>query len=76
MLTNFFDREGNKTIINVDVTSSLHNFGDALVVEPQDFLITFVHVLVIESDLDCVTLLELNLSSTALTPGRDSLFIL
>lgn len=76
MLTNLFNREGNQTIINVDVASGLHNLGDVLVVEPQNFLITFLHVLVIECELDCVTLLELNLSSAALTPGRESLFIL
>lgn len=76
MLTNLFNREGNQTIINVDVASGLHNLGDVLVVEPQNFLITFLHVLVIERELDCVTLLELNLSSAALTPGRESLFIL
>lgn len=74
-LTNFFDTEGNQTIINVDVASGLHNLGDVLVVEPQNFLITFLHVLVIERELDGLTLLELNLSSATLKRskgGRES----
>lgn len=65
-LTNFFNHEGNQTIINVDVASSLHDLGDVLVVEPQNFLITFLHVLVVECELDGFTLLELDLSSATL----------
>lgn len=70
-LTNFFDQKGNQTIVNVDVASGLHNIGDVLVVEPQNFLITFVHVLIIECDLDGITLLELNLSSATLNKTRE-----
>lgn len=64
--TDFFDREGDQTIVDVDMASRLHNLGDILVVEPQDFLVTFFHVLVIERELDCFPLLELDLSSATL----------
>ncbi len=70
-LTNFFDAEGNQTIINVDVASGLHDLSDVLVVEPQNFLVTFLHVLVIECELDGLTLLELNLSSATLNESRE-----
>lgn len=66
MLTNFFNLEGNQTIINIDVTSHLHDLGDVLVVEPQNLLVTFLLVLVVECDLDGFTLLQLNLSSATL----------
>lgn len=65
-LTNFFDREGDQTVVNIHVASNLHNLGDVLVVEPQDLLVTLLHVLVIQSDLDRLPLLEFNLSSTTL----------
>lgn len=44
----------------------LHDLGDVLVVEPQNGLVTLLHVLVIQRDLDGLALLEFNLSSTAL----------
>lgn len=72
VLTNFFDREGNQAVINIDVASSLNNLSDVLVVKPQNFLITFVHVLVIQCDLDFLSLLEFNLSSATLRPQRRS----
>lgn len=68
--TDFFDREGDQTIVDVDMASGLHNLGDVLVVEPQDFLITFLHVLVIERELDCFPLLELDLSSATLNAKK------
>lgn len=55
--TNVFNLEGNQTIINIDVASCLHNLSDVLVVEPQNFLITFLFVLVVKRDLDGFTLL-------------------
>lgn len=48
VLTNFFNCEGNQTIINVDVASFLHNLGDVLVVQPQNLLVAILHVLVVE----------------------------
>lgn len=71
VLTNFFNLEGNQTIINVDVASGLHNLGDVVVVEPQNFLVTFLLVLVVQCDLNGLTLLELNLSSTALNKTKE-----
>ena len=77
VLTNFLNHEGNKTIINVDVASSLHNFGDVLVVDPQSFLVTILHELVVQGELDHFSLLELNLLSAALNKSRkESVFIL
>lgn len=70
MLTDFFDHQRNQTIIHVDVGSSLHNLGYVLVVEPQNFLITFIHVLVVESELDGLTLLQLNFSCATLNRTR------
>lgn len=64
--TDFLDREGDQTVIHIDVASSLHNFGDILVVKPQDFLITFFHVLVVQCELDHFPPLELNLSCATL----------
>lgn len=52
----------------------LHDLGDVLVVEPQNVLVTLLHVLVIQRDLDGLALLEFNLSSTALRAEEDSLF--
>lgn len=66
VLTDFFDREGDQTVINIHVASNLHNLCDILVVEPQNLLVTLLHVLVIQRDLDRLTLLELNLSGTTL----------
>lgn len=74
MLTNFFDREGDQTIVNIHVASHLHHLGDVLVVEPQDLLVTLLHVLVIQRDLDGLSLLEFNLSSATLRAGEKSLF--
>lgn len=51
----------------------LHHLGDVLVVEPQDLLVTLVHVLVIQRDLDGLALLEFNLSGTTLEQKK-SLF--
>lgn len=48
------------------MASNLHDFGDVLVVEPQDFFITVVLVLVTECQLDGLPLLQLNLSGAAL----------
>jgi len=66
VLTNFFNHEGNQTVVNVDVASNLHNLGDVLVVEPQNFLVTILHEIVVECELDGFILLELNLSSATL----------
>lgn len=70
VLTNFFDREGDQTIINIHVASNLHNLCDVLVVEPQNLLVTLLHVLVIQRELDGLALLELNLSGTTLREGQ------
>lgn len=70
VLTNFLNHEGNKTIINVDVASNLHNLGDVLVVDPQSFLVTILHELVVQGELDHFSLLELNLLSAALNKSR------
>lgn len=72
-LTNFFNLEGNQTIINIDVTSCLHDLDDVLVVKPQNFLITFLLVLVVKRDLDGFTLLQLNLCSATLNKTRRKL---
>lgn len=64
--TDFLDREGDQTVIHVDVVSGLHNLGDILVVKPQGFLVTFFHVLVVQCELDHFSLLELNLSCATL----------
>ena len=69
-LTDFFDLQGNQTIVNVDVASSLHNLGDVLVVEPQKFLIAVVHVPFVEGELDGLTLLQLDLSGATLNKPR------
>ena len=66
MLTNFFNLEGNQTIINIDMASNLHNLGDVFVVKPKMVFITVLHVLVVKCDLDGVTLMELNLSGATL----------
>lgn len=71
--TNVFNLEGNQTIINIDMASCLHNLGDVLVVEPQNFLITFLFVLVVKCDLDGFTLLQLNLRSATLNKTRRKL---
>lgn len=71
LLTDIFNLEGNQTIVNVDVASGLHNLGDVLVVEPQNFLITSIHVLIIKCELDGFTLPELNLSSATLNKTRE-----
>lgn len=71
VLTNFLNLQGNQTIINVDVAAGLHNLGDVLVVEPQDFLITFVLVLVVKCELDGFTPLELNLSGATLNKTKE-----
>ena len=65
----FFDLQGNQTIVNVDVASNLHNLGDVLVVKPQNFLIAVVNVLVVEGELDGLTLLQLDLSGATLNKG-------
>lgn len=70
-LTNFLNLEGNQTIINVDVASGLHNLGDVLVVEPQNFLIALLHPLVVQCELDGFTLLELDLSGATLNETRE-----
>ena len=70
MLTNFFDLEGNQAVINVDVAASLQHLGDVLVVEPKNFLITIILVLVIKCELDGFTLLQLNLSCATLNKTR------
>lgn len=70
VLTNFFDREGDQTIVNVHVASDLHNLCDVLVVQPQGLLVTLLHVLVIQRELDGLALLELNLSRTTLREGE------
>lgn len=70
-LTNFFNLQGNQTVINVDVASGLHNLGDVLVVEPQNFLIAILHELVIQCELDGFALLELNLSCATLNKTRE-----
>lgn len=74
MLTNFCNLEGNQAIVNIDMKSCLHNFGDILVVEPQNTLITFLLVFVVKCDLDGFTFLQLNLSGATL--NNNSLFIL
>lgn len=51
----------------------LHNLGDVLVVEPQDLLVTLLHVLVVQRDLDGLALLEFNLSSATLRAEEMSL---
>lgn len=72
-LTDFFNLEGNQTVININVASNLHNLSDVFVVQPQNFLITVVCVLVIERDLDGFTLFQLNLSSATLKTMRSDL---
>lgn len=52
----------------------LHNLGDVLVVEPQDLLVTLLHVLVVQRDLDGLALLEFNLSSATLRAEEMSLW--
>lgn len=66
LLTNFFNLEGNQTIINIDVASNLHNLGDVFVVQPQSFLITVLFVLVVECDLNGFALFQLNFSGATL----------
>lgn len=70
MLTNFFDFERDEAIVDVDVASDLHDLGDVLVVKPQGLLITFIHVLVVQGELDSCTLLQLNLGSATLNKTR------
>lgn len=65
-LTNFFNLEGNQTVIHVDVASCLNHLGHVLVVEPQNRLITFLLVLIIQCDLDSFAFLQLNLSGATL----------
>lgn len=72
-LTDFFNLEGNQTVININVASNLHNLSDVFVVQPQNFLITVVFVLVIERDLDGFTLFQLNLSGATLKTMRSDL---
>lgn len=55
------------------MASNLHNLSDVFVVQPQNFLITVVFVLVIERDLDGFTLFQLNLSSATLKTTRSDL---
>lgn len=55
------------------MASNLHNLSDVFVVQPQNFLITVVCVLVIERDLDGFTLFQLNLSSATLKTMRSDL---
>lgn len=55
------------------MASNLHNLSDVFVVQPQNFLITVVCVLVIERDLDGFTLFQLNLSSATLKTIRSDL---
>ena len=69
-MTNFFDLEGHQTIIKVDVVSHLQNLGDVFVVKPQHLLVTFLHILVVECELDGFTLLQLNLSGATLNNTR------
>lgn len=75
VLTNFFDFEGHKTIINVDVASGLNNLGDVFVIKPQYFLITVLHELVVKCELDGFTLLQLNLSGATLESTRSILLL-
>lgn len=76
MLTNFLNLKGHETIINEDMASDLQDLGDVLVVEPQDFFVTVVFVLVVQGKLDSITLLQLNLSCATLNMTRDSLLTL
>lgn len=68
--TNFFDLQGNETVIDVDVASDLDNLGDVFVVEPEDLLVTVVFEPVVKRELDGFTFLQLDLSGATLTrPG-------
>lgn len=71
--TNVFNLEGYQTIININVASCLDNLGDILVVEPQNFLITFLFELIVKCDLDGFTLLQLNLGGATLNKNRRKL---
>lgn len=72
--TDFLDHKGDQTVIHIDVAASLHNFGDVFVVKPQDFLITFFHVLIVQRELDHFSLLELNLGCATLALRRENFF--
>jgi hypothetical protein len=52
------------------VSSDLQDLGDVLVVQPQVLLVTVVHVLVVQSQLDVTSLLQLDLSFATLYTGR------
>lgn len=57
------------------MASNLHNLSDVFVVQPQNFLITVVFVLVIKRELDGFTLFQLDLSGATLKTMRSDLRI-
>ena len=69
--TDFLDLEGHEAVVDVDVAAQLHHLGDVLVVEPQVGLVTVVHVLVVQRQLNGLPLLQLHLGSATLNPSRE-----
>lgn len=66
-LTNLLDLEGYESVVNVDVAANFHHFGDVLVVEPEDLIAAVVLLSIVQGNLDHVALLQLHLSSAALS---------
>lgn len=67
LLTNLPDLQRYESIINIDLAANFHNFGDVFVVKPENLITAVVLVSIIQGNLDHVTLLQLHLSSAALS---------
>lgn len=66
-LTNFLDLQGYESVVNVDLATNFHHFGNVLVVEPEDLLTAVLLITIVQGYLDHVALLQLHLSCAALS---------
>lgn len=59
-------QQRDKPIVHVDLAAHFHHLANVLVVQPQDVLITFFHVGIVQGDLESGSFLQLHLCGATL----------